>query len=43
MHFHALCIPHSITIMVLELYFYTKEPGGVGDTLNVFLFPYLSP
>ena len=38
MRFCAPCIPHSVTVMVLDLAFYTKDPDGVGDTINVFLF-----
>ena len=43
MHFCALCITHSITVMVLELVFYTKDPNGVGDALNIFISPYPPP
>ena len=36
-------IPHAVTLMVMALTFYTKDPYGVGDALNIFLFPDLSP
>ena len=29
--------------MVMALVFHTKDPGRVGDTLDIFLFPDLSP
>ena len=29
--------------MVMALAFHTKDPDRVGDTLNIFLFPDLSP
>ena len=29
--------------MVLEISFYTKDPDGVGDIVNIFLFPDLTP
>ena len=29
--------------MVLALAFHTEDPDGVGDALNIFLFPDLSP
>ena len=38
MRFCAPCITHSVTVMVLDLAFYTKDPDGVGDRINVFLF-----
>ena len=39
MRFCAPCITHSVTVMVLDLALYTKDTDGVGDTINVFLFP----
>ena len=30
-------------IMVIALTFHTKDPDRVGDALNIFLFPDLSP
>ena len=33
----------SITVMVLALVFHSEDPNGVGDAINVFLFPELSP
>ena len=43
MCFCALFITHSVAVMVLALAFYTEDPNGVGDEINVFLFPELSP
>ena len=34
--------PHAVTVMVMALTFHTEEPDGVGDALNIFLFPNLS-
>ena len=36
-------IPHAIVVMVIVLAFHTKDPDGVGDALNIFLLPDLSP
>ena len=36
-------IPHAVAVMVMALAFHTKDPDGVGDQLNIFLFPDLSP
>ena len=36
-------IPHAVVVMVVALDFHTEDPDGVGDALNIFLFPYLSP
>ena len=36
-------IPHTILVMVMVLAFHTEDPYGVGDVLNIFLFPDLSP
>ena len=36
-------IPHTATVMVTALNFHTKYPDRVEDTLNIFLFPDLSP
>ena len=36
-------IPHAVAVMVMALAFHTKDPDGVGYTLNIFLFPKLSP
>ena len=42
LHLRPPCTPHSVAVMVLELAFHTKDPDRVGDTVNIFLFPYLS-
>ena len=31
-----------MSILILGLIFRTKDPNGVGDTVHMFLFPYLS-
>ena len=36
-------IPHAVVVMVMALDFHTKEPDEVGDVLNIFLLPDLSP
>ena len=36
-------IPHTVVVMVMALTFRTKDPGRVGDSLNIFLFTDLSP
>ena len=36
-------IPHAIAVMVVAIAFHTKDPDGVGDALNIFLFTDLSP
>ena len=43
MRFRAPIIPHAIAVMVLDLEFYTKDPDGMGDAVNIFLFPDLTP
>ena len=43
MLFHTSHIPHSVTVMVLKLAFYTKYPNKVGDTIDTFPFPDLFP
>ena len=43
MRFQSLSIYHFIAVMVLALAFYTKNPDGVGDVVNIFLLPDLSP
>ena len=35
--------PHAVAVMVMEIAFHTKDPDRLGDTLNIFLFPDLSP
>ena len=35
--------PHTVAVMVMALAFHTEEPDGVGDALNIFLFPELYP
>ena len=39
LHFHTPRISHSIAFMVLALVFHSEDPDGVGDAVNVFLFP----
>ena len=41
--FRAPLITHPVTVMLLALDLYTEEPDGVGDSMNIFLFPELSP
>ena len=36
-------ISHAAAVMVMALTFHTKDPDGVGNALNIFLFPGLSP
>ena len=43
LQFRPLCTPHPVAVMVVALAFHTKDPDRVGDTLNIFLFPDLSP
>ena len=43
LRFRPLRIPHVVAVMVTKLAFHTEDPYGVGDTLNIFLFPDLSP
>ena len=31
-------ISHAVSVMVLDLVFYTKDPDGVGDAVNIFFF-----
>ena len=38
MRFRATRIPHAVTVMVLDLDFYTKNPDGVGGAVNILLF-----
>ena len=35
--------PDSVAVMVMGLAFHIEDPDGVGDALNIFLFPELSP
>ena len=43
LHFRAPHISQDVSILVLGLKFYSEDPYGVGDAINVFLFPDLSP
>ena len=43
LHFRAPLISHAIAVLVLGLAFYYEEPDGVGDAINIFIFPDLSP
>ena len=43
LYFWVTSIPHSVTFLVLDLDFHTKCPDGVGDVVNILLFPELSP
>ena len=36
-------IPHTVAVMVMALSFHTEDPDGVGDALNILLFPDFSP
>ena len=36
-------ISYAVGVMVMVLTFHTKDPDGVGDALNILLFPDLSP
>ena len=40
--FRASHISHAATVLILGLSFYSEDPDGVGDAINVFLFPDLS-
>ena len=43
LQFLAPRISHSVAVLVLGLDFYSEEPDGVGEGINVFIFPDLSP
>ena len=43
LHFRLPYTPHTVAFMEMELTLHTEDPEGVGDTLNIFSFPYLSP
>ena len=43
LHFLALHIPHYDAVLILGLACSSKDPDGVGDAINVFLFPDLYP
>ena len=43
LRFRPPCIPHAVAVMVMALNFHTKDPDWVRDTLNIILFPDLSP
>ena len=43
MHYRAPQIPHAVAVMVLGLDFYIQNTDGMGGTVNILLFPYLSP
>ena len=36
-------ISHAVAVLVLGLNFYSEDPDGVGDAINIFLFPDLLP
>ena len=36
-------ISHAIVVLVLGLAFYSEDPNGVGESINVFLFLGLFP
>ena len=38
LRFCTLHTPHTIAVMVMALAFNTKDPDGVGETVNIFLF-----
>ena len=33
---------HKVTVLIINMEFYTEEPNGVGSTFNIILFPDLS-
>ena len=41
--FRPPCITYAVVVMVVALAFHTKYPDRVGDALNIFLFPIISP
>ena len=43
LRFRPLRIPHAVAVMMMELAFHNKDPDRVGDALNIFFFPDLSP
>ena len=43
LRFRLPCTPHAVAVMVMALTFNTEYPDEVGDALNIFLFPDLSP
>ena len=43
LRFRPLRISHSVAVMVMALAFHAEDPDRVGDALNIFLFPNLSP
>ena len=43
LRFCAPCIYHVVAILILGLTFYSKDLDGMGDAINVFIFPDLSP
>ena len=42
LRFCTLHTPHAVAVMLIVLAFHTKDPDGVGYTLNIFLLPNLS-
>ena len=43
MYLKALCITHTVALLLLGLIFHTKDPEGVSEIVNIFMLPYLSP
>ena len=43
LHFQSPRIYHSVAVLVLGLAYYSKNPDGVGDAINIFMFPDLLP
>ena len=43
LQFRPLYTPHPVAVMVMALTFHTKDPDGVENMLNIFLFPDLYP
>ena len=43
LRFRPLCTPHTVAVMLAVLAFHTEYPDGVGDALNIILFPDLPP
>ena len=38
LRFRVPHISHTVVVLVLGLAFYSEDPDGVGDAVNVFLF-----
>ena len=40
--FPPLHIPHAVVVLLMALKFHTEDPDGVGDVINIFIFPDIS-